>query len=353
MPDDYTYIKRCLELAAKGSRHVAPNPMVGAVLVHAGRIIGEGWHRQYGGPHAEVNCIDSVKPEEAHLIGSATMYVSLEPCSHYGKTPPCADLIIQQKIKKVVIGCVDSFAKVNGGGIAKLRNAGVEVVLGNWQEECRTFNKRFFTFHEKKRPYIILKWAQTANRKIAPAIQIGAHERLFISNDLSDRLVHQWRSEEAAIMVGKNTALLDNPSLTNRLWSGKNPVRMVMDKKLELPSHLSIFNNEAKTFIFNQLKDETAGHLHYIKIAFEENVLQQVLNQCFEHNIQSLIVEGGARLLQSFVDEGLWDECRTITAKSIVAPSGLDAPVLRNAVPVQSYNLLNDEIVFYTPVGTK
>lgn len=353
MPSDYTYIKRCLELAGKGSGRVAPNPMVGAVLVHDGRIIGEGWHRQYGGPHAEVNCIESVPEKDRHLVASSVMYVSLEPCSHYGKTPPCADLIIRHQIKKVVIGCVDTFAKVNGGGIDKLRRAGVEVVLGDWQEECSAFNKRFFTFHEKKRPYIILKWAQTTDHKIAPAAQNGAGERLLISNELAGRMVHRWRSEEAAIIIGKNTALLDDPALTTRLWHGQNPARMVIDKKLELSPHLAIFNNEARTFIFNHLKDGVHGHLHYIKISFEQSILQQILEHCFKHNIQSLIVEGGARLLQSFIDEGLWDETRIITAGALVMPSGLDAPRLHDAVAVQTFKLLSDEVVFYRPAGTR
>lgn len=350
MLSDYIYIKRCLELAAKGMFQVAPNPMVGAVLVYKNHIIGEGWHQKYGQAHAEVNCINNVATEDKHLIKSATMYVSLEPCSHHGKTPPCVDLIIHNQIKKVVIGCVDAFTKVNGGGIKKLQNAGIETVLGDWQQECKNFNKRFFTFHEKKKPYIILKWAQTTDNKIAPLLQYNENERLLISNEYSNRLVHKWRSEEVAIMVGKNTALVDNPSLTNRYWYGNNPARIVIDKKLELPASLSIFNDDAKVFIFNQLKEEVASHVHYIKISFEKDVLQQIMQQCFQNNIQSVLVEGGAQLIQSLINEGLWDECRVITNTESTIDKGLNAPILQNAIVKKSFRLLSDNVVFFENV---
>ena len=215
--DHYTYMQRCLQLAVLGAGNVAPNPMVGAVLVNNGDIIGEGYHQQYGGPHAEPNCINDVPVEMKHMIPGSTLYVSLEPCAHFGKTPPCADLIIKTGIKKVVVGCRDPFSKVDGKGIDKLRNAGVEVIIGEWENECKELNKRFFTFHTKSRPYIVLKWAQTANGKMAAE----GEDRLLISNDYTNRLVHKWRSEEAAILVGRNTALMDNPSLTTRLWKGK------------------------------------------------------------------------------------------------------------------------------------
>ena len=216
MNSDEKYISRCLQLAKLGAGNVAPNPMVGAVLVHNHIIIGEGYHKQFGEAHAEVNCINSVIAEQKSLIEKSTMFVSLEPCSHFGKTPPCSNLIIQQKIKKVVIGCRDIYEEVDGKGIERLRNAGVEVVTGILENESKELNKRFFTFHQQKRPYIILKWVQSANGKIG-----SENERIFISNNYSNRLVHKWRSEEAAILVGKNTVLIDDPALTTRLWKGK------------------------------------------------------------------------------------------------------------------------------------
>ncbi|HEY2720248.1 MAG TPA: bifunctional diaminohydroxyphosphoribosylaminopyrimidine deaminase/5-amino-6-(5-phosphoribosylamino)uracil reductase RibD, partial [Chitinophagaceae bacterium] len=225
------YMHRCLDLARLGAGHVAPNPMVGAVLVHDERIIGEGYHQQYGGPHAEPNCIASVKKEEQHLISESILYVSLEPCAHYGKTPPCADLIIKNKIPRVVIGCFDPFEEVNGKGIEKLKGAGIDVLVGILEHECKKLNKRFFLYYQQHRPYIILKWAQSSNQKIGA----GAGNRTYISNEFTNRLVHKWRSEEAAILVGTNTALQDDPELTTRSWIGNNPRRLVMDMDLKLP----------------------------------------------------------------------------------------------------------------------
>src|SRR5258706_3862500 len=259
-------MRRCLELATLGAGNVAPNPMVGAVLVYHGRIIGEGYHQKYGEAHAEPNSIASVKEEDRKLISQSTMYVSLEPCVHFGKTPPCADLIIKHKIPKVVIGCRDPFKEVNGRGIEKLKAAGVETEPGVLEKECKELNKRFFTFHTKHRPYIILKWAQTANGFIATspqtplqrrgAFEESANKRLLISNEYSNRLVHKWRSEEAAILVGTNTALKDDPQLTTRLWTGNNPVRMVIDMDLKLPSSLKLFDDEVSTIIFNTIKHD-------------------------------------------------------------------------------------------------
>ena len=244
---------RCLELASLGMGNVAPNPMVGAVLVYDNRIIGEGYHMQFGGPHAEVNCINSVKPADRELISKSSLYVSLEPCNHFGKTPPCSDLIIKNRIPEVVIACTDPFEKVNGSGINKLMEAGVKVITGILEKNAISLNTRFFTFHQQKRPYIILKWAQSANKKIS-----GKNgEPVRISHALTDRLVHRWRSEEAAIMVGTNTALKDNPSLTTRLWKGKNPIRIVVDNQLKIPSAFTLFNGEAPLIIFN--------HLHFIR----------------------------------------------------------------------------------------
>src|SRR5215207_8983700 len=219
------YMHRCLELARLGSGSVAPNPMVGAVLVYKDMIIGEGYHQQYGEAHAEVNCLNSVRPEHQHLIEQSTLYVSLEPCAHYGKTPPCADLIIQKKIPEVVVGCCDPFIQVNGKGIEKLQSAAVNVTIGVLEEECKQLNKRFFGFHTVQRPYVILKWAQTADGKVAG----NDYGRKRISNQQTNRIVHKWRSEETTVVVGTNTALYDDPALTTRLWAGKNPVRIVVD----------------------------------------------------------------------------------------------------------------------------
>ncbi|MEO5650561.1 MAG: bifunctional diaminohydroxyphosphoribosylaminopyrimidine deaminase/5-amino-6-(5-phosphoribosylamino)uracil reductase RibD, partial [Ginsengibacter sp.] len=294
------YMQRCIQLATQGAGYVAPNPMVGAVLVYEGRIIGEGYHQKYGEAHAEVNCISSVKAEDKQLIGRSVLFVSLEPCAHFGKTPPCTNLIISQGIKKVVIGCTDIYKEVSGKGIQQLKDAGVEVTVGVLEKECMDVNKRFFTFHKKQRPYIILKWAQSANGKIGSADD----KRILISNDYSNRLVHKWRSEEASILVGTNTALQDDPSLTTRWWPGKNPVRIIMDKELKLPDTLNIFNDEAETIIFNVYKNEEQNNRLFIKLE-RDNFLPSLLDSLFEMNLQSVLVEGGAITLQSFIDSSL------------------------------------------------
>lgn len=334
---------RCIELAKLGAGYVAPNPMVGAVLVYANNIIGEGYHQQYGQPHAEVNCINSVPPSKQHLIAEAILYVSLEPCSHFGKTPPCCNLIIQQKIKKVVIGCSDSFKEVNGKGIELLKAAGIEVIAFVLEKQCKELNKRFFTFHEKQQPYVILKWAQTANRKISS----NNLERLFISNEYSNRLVHKWRSEEAAILVGTNTALLDNPALTNRLWNGNNPVRLVIDKYLQLPLTLQLFNQQQKTIVFNYLKHQELENLFFYQLNKEEPFIQQLLKACYTLNLQSILVEGGSKLLQSFINENVWNEIRTITNETLSISNGLAAPNF-TATLIDQQKILNDQINYYT-----
>ena len=340
-------MQRCLELAQLGAGYVAPNPMVGAVLVYEDRIIGEGWHQQYGGPHAEVNCIASVKNDDKELIPGSTLYVSLEPCAHHGKTPPCTDLIIQHKIKKVVIGCRDPFKEVDGKGIEKLEAAGVEVELADrlLSYECKNMNKRFITFHTKKRPYIILKWAQTADNKISS----GNAERLIISNEYSNRLVHKWRSEEASILVGTNTAMLDDPELTTRLWKGPSPTRLIVDMDLRLPSSLKIFDQQVRTIVFNTKKQEEDGNVLFHKIKGNASLVQQIMNALYQLNIQSVMVEGGARLLQSFIDDGLWDETRIIHNYSLHAGDGLNAPQPENAILVGSQELFSDTIETYVP----
>lgn len=334
---------RCLELARLGAGYVAPNPMVGAVLVHEDRIIGEGYHQLYGGPHAEVNCINSVKEKDLHLIPSSTIYVSLEPCAHFGKTPPCADLIIKHKIPHAVIGCRDPFKEVDGKGIEKLKAAGVEVALGILEQECRALNKRFFIFNTQHRPYIILKWAQTANKKIG---HYGTN-RLMITNEFTNRLVHKWRSEEAAIMVGTNTAGLDNPQLTNRLWNGPTPVRVVVDYLLRLPRALHIFDGTTKTIVFNTLKHGEENGILYYQVTQDVNLVHQVINGLYQLKIMSVIIEGGAKLLQSFIDENCWDEARIITNEELFAENGVSAPEINNIKLIRSEKIGADTTRIY------
>lgn len=522
------YMHRCIELAQLAAGNAAPNPMVGAILVYDSRIIGEGYHQQYGEAHAEVNCFASVKQEDQHLVERSTLYVSLEPCAHFGKTPPCADLIIEKKIPRVVIGCSDPFAQVNGKGIEKLKEAGIEVESGLLDNECRELNKRFFTFHAKHRPYIILKWAQTLDGKIAPSIprggsglaqlplkadtnndleedfdyetadpmnyallkqfvkdhrskpteaedalwhqlrgkqlgknkfrrqhiignfiadfvclpkrliieveglihqlpdnQIsdeartiflqnkgykvirftndevlcqmdkvlakileelkypvqnndsdtskasaqanpplggGGHVRLHISNEFTNRIVHKWRSEEMAIAVGTNTALFDDPQLTTRLWPGKNPVRIVIDMDLRLPKSLKLFNSQIPTIVFNTKQHSlpaekvSAEQLRNIGVAYYQvtkdvSLVHQMMNALYRMNIQSVLVEGGAYLLQSFIDEGTWDEARVICNKELIIGSGLPAPVLKDQKLVSTEQIFSDVIRTYKNSG--
>ncbi len=335
---------RCLQLAALGAGHVAPNPMVGAVLVFNDRIIGEGWHQRYGEAHAEVNCINqALEAGHSELLNKSVIYVSLEPCAHFGKTPPCADLIIKHKIPKVVIGCRDPFDQVNGKGIEKLMAAGLSVQTGVLEEECKELNKRFFTFHIHHRPYIILKWAQTSDGFIASN---DTSQRLFISNDYSNRLVHRWRSEEAAILVGTNTALLDDPSLTNRLWGGKSPVRMVIDRQLKLPPSLKLFDHQSPTIVFNTVKDDHVENLQFLRLLDSPSLIGQVVEAIHGVNIQSVIVEGGMKLLQSFITQGLWDEARVIYGDKNIG-MGLPAPELTDVVIQSEADMLSDKIKIF------
>jgi diaminohydroxyphosphoribosylaminopyrimidine deaminase/5-amino-6-(5-phosphoribosylamino)uracil reductase len=330
-------MRRCLELASLGAGHTAPNPMVGAVLVYdrstgEERVIGEGYHMQYGHAHAEPNCIASVKEEDKRLIADSTLYVSLEPCAHHGKTPPCADLIIEKKIPRVVIGCRDPYPQVNGKGIEKLLSAGVKVTTGVLEAESILLNKRFFTFNTLHRPYIILKWAQSADGKIAGPVSggtPGAGQRTLISNEYTNRLVHKWRSEEAAIMVGTGTALADDPALTVRLWNGPNPIRLVIDMDLKLPETLQLFDRKVRTIVFNRVQHGDDDNLFYYRLENDEELVEGVIRALYKLKIQSVLVEGGARLLQSFIDEDCWDEARVITNNELEIPSGLAAPALR------------------------
>lgn len=343
MSADEIYMNRCIELAAKGKGFVSPNPLVGSVLVYKDLIIGEGYHQFYGQPHAEVNCIKSVAGYHRHLIKESVLYVSLEPCNHYGKTPPCTDLIIENKIPKVVIGSGDPFNAVNGKGIDTLKAAGIEVVDGVSERLCAELNKFFFTFHTKKRPYILLKWAETADHKIA----WNNGKRLIISNDYSNRLVHQLRSEYQSILVGTNTALIDNPTLTNRLWYGKNPIRLVVDLDLKLPDDLNVFNRRQITIVFNSVRQEESNNILFYKIDKYNNLIQQILDACSRLNIQSILVEGGAKLIHSFVESDNWDEAIMITNNQMEAGEGITAPNLRNAVFKSKQILLSDTIQYF------
>lgn len=306
-----TYIQRCLQIAKNGLGSTRPNPMVGSVIVYNNKIIGEGFTSQYGGNHAEVNAIHSVLNKE--LLKEATIYVTLEPCSHYGKTPPCSDLIIENNIPNIVIGCKDDNEKVAGKGIKKLRDAGRHVTVGVLENECKNHHKRFFTFHNKKRPYIILKWAETSDGFIAPKHK-NEQKPVWITNTFSRQLVHKWRAEEQAILVGTNTALKDNPSLTTRDWVGSNPIRIVIDKNEKLSKKLSVFNNDAETIL---ISNKT--------IDFSKSIGEQICNHLFENNINSVIIEGGARTLQTFIDENLWDEARVFTGQATFK-KGVTAP---------------------------
>ena len=321
MQNEEFFMNRCLELASKGLERVSPNPMVGSVIVYENKIIGEGYHKEYGKEHAEVNAIASVKDKS--LLKDSTLYVNLEPCAHFGKTPPCSNLIIEHKIPKVVIGCVDTFSDVNGKGIMKMEKAGIKVSIGVLEKESRELNKRFFNFHEKRRPYIILKWAESKDGFIAPKDQTAP---FWMTCSDSKKLVHQFRAEEDAILVGRITAEKDNPSLTVREVTGKNPTRIVIDKDLKLSKKLNLFNNQAKTIIFNSIKTEEIDSNYYIKIDFN-NLIENILQELYKQNIQSLIIEGGAKTLQSFIDKKLWEEARIFTANRTLV-EGVKAPTL-------------------------
>jgi len=322
------YISRCLQLAATAENYVAPNPMVGAVLVCDEKIIGEGCHRFYGQAHAEQNAINAVKDKK--LLEKSTLYVSLEPCSHFGKTPPCANLIIEHKIPRVVIGTFDPNPKVAGKGIQLLREAGIEVTVGVLENECRALNKRFFTFHYKKRPYIFLKWAQTADGFIDKK-RSNQEKPLIISNTVTKQLTHKIRTQNQAIMLGTNTVLADNPKLIVRRWTGRNPLRVILDRQGRIPKTFNVMDGKTETLIFTEAEKESKPNLQFIKIDFSENILQTVTNELYKLNINSILVEGGAQLLSSFISAGLWDEANVEISQQIIG-NGIPAPVL-NAFP--------------------
>ncbi|MDT0644490.1 bifunctional diaminohydroxyphosphoribosylaminopyrimidine deaminase/5-amino-6-(5-phosphoribosylamino)uracil reductase RibD [Zunongwangia sp. F363] len=342
------YIKKCISLARNGLGSTYPNPMVGSVVVHNNKIIGEGWHQKAGLPHAEVNAINSVK--DPALLPASTIYVSLEPCSHYGKTPPCSDLIIAKGIKKVVIGTVDPFAEVAGRGIKKLMDAGCEVAVGIEEQECRELNKRFFTFHQKQRPYIILKWAQTSDGFIAPAEKQN-RQPAWITNQASKQLVHKWRAEEQAILVGTNTVVADNPKLNTRLWHGPNPTRIIIDRNFRIPQDSFVLDGSIKTVILTDApnaeaaKEPSTENLIFEPVNFEGNLAAQICEILYRHELQSVIIEGGAKTLQTFITSGLWDEARIFTGKKIFK-SGIQAPRISGSLKEES-GLTGDNLKIY------
>lgn len=340
MTDEF-YIQRCIDLALKGKGHVAPNPMVGAVIVYNNKIIGEGFHEKYGQAHAEVNAVNSVRDKS--VLPESTIYVSLEPCSHFGKTPPCSDLIIRHRFKRVVIGCIDTFSEVSGKGIQKLIDAGIEVTVSILEKECRALNKRFFTFHEKKRPYVILKWAQTPDGFIDKNREQKSIGINWITQSGTKKLVHQWRAEEAAILVGKNTALNDNPSLTVRNATGNNPVRILLDNQLEVPENYNLFSDEAPTLIFNSVLAKKSDNIEWIKT--NSITPKVILEMLYERTIQSVIIEGGKQVLESFIQSGLWDEARILIGIKNFN-EGLKAPIL-NLDPVSKIAYGTDTVLIF------
>ncbi|BAP29933.1 riboflavin biosynthesis protein ribd [Chryseobacterium sp. StRB126] len=338
MNNDELYIKRCIELAQKALGKTYPNPLVGSVIVHNGEIIGEGYHHKAGENHAEINAINSVKDKS--LIPESTIYVSLEPCAHYGKTPPCALKIKELGFKKVVIGAMDSHDKVNGKGKKIIQDAGIEAFSGVLEKECIELNKRFFTYHEKKRPYIILKWAESGDGFLDKDFKPTA-----VSNALVNQFVHQLRANEHAILVGTQTALTDNPSLTVRNVEGINPVRVLIDFDLKVPEDFKIYNNEARTLVLNTIKEGTEDHIQFIKIE-KNNFLSDLMEALYKEHIQSIIIEGGRFTLQQFIDAGLWDEAIVIKNENLKLENGTKAPEFTQN-PYKTKNYRDNTISFF------
>lgn len=346
MTTDELYMTRCLELAKLRAGYTSPNPMVGSVIVHNGKIIGEGYHQQCGQAHAEVNAIASVK--DKNLLLQSTIYVCLEPCSHYGKTPPCAKLIIESKIPNVVVGMVDPFAKVNGAGIKMLKEAGCNVVTGVLENECRELNNAFITFQQKKRPRIILKWAQSADNFIDALRTNDQQKPVWLTNNACRILVHKWRSQCGAIMVGYNTALLDNPQLNVRCWNGPNPLRIVTDKNLQLPHSLHLFDQSQPTWIINSIKEEECGMNRYVQT--EHDDLDHLMDLLYNAGINQIMVEGGQKLLQSFIDKKLWDEALVFTGQSTLG-NGIKSPEIDGKLLKSEY-IEGVRLDFFEPLYT-
>jgi diaminohydroxyphosphoribosylaminopyrimidine deaminase/5-amino-6-(5-phosphoribosylamino)uracil reductase len=335
------FMQRCVDLAYLGQGNVSPNPMVGCVIVKNGLVIGEGYHSEYGGKHAEIKAIESVIDQKE--IENSTVYISLEPCVHYGKTPPCVHELINRKIKTAVIGSRDSNPIVGGKGIEYLKRSGIEVIENVHEEECRKLNKRFFTFHEKRRPYVILKWAQTSDGYLDKNRETEEKGINWISSPESKVLVHKWRSEEQSILVGRNTILNDNPSLTVREISGKNPTRIVIDSQMQLSKDVNIFSSDAPTLVFNRLKNLKIEGVEWIKI--QETSTKYILEELYKRNIQSVLVEGGSRTLQYFIIDNVWDEARVIVG-DIKFGDGVKAPII-NKVPVRAHQFSDHDTIFY------
>lgn len=338
---DELYMWRALQLAEYGRGAVSPNPLVGCVIVHDNRIIGEGWHNRYGGPHAEVNAIESVA--ERALLKESTIYVNLEPCSHFGKTPPCADLLIESQVKKVVISNLDSNPVVSGSGIRKLRESGIEVITGVLEPQGRALNKRFFTWIEKKRPYIILKWAETSDGFLARE----NYDSKWISNERSRQLVHKWRTEEDAILVGTRTTAHDNPQLNSRSWAGRNPTRIVLDRFLKLSGKLNVFDKSQPTICYNVLKHEEHKNLKLKRID-EARFFENIIDDLYREQLQSVIVEGGATTLKYFIDLNLWDEIRVFKSERSFG-KGIPAPDFQGQL-VHEEVISGDRLFYYNPI---
>lgn len=336
-----TFMKRCLSLAQKGLGNTYPNPMVGAVVVSEGKIIGEGWHKEAGTSHAEVIALEGIDKKQ---LAKATLYVNLEPCSHFGKTPPCCDLVISKGIKKVVVGAKDPNPKVAGKGIAAMQKAGIEVIVGIMEDACKTLNKRFYCFHNKKRPYIILKWAESADGFIAPEKQNKGEVR-WISDAYSQQLAHKWRAEEQAILVGRNTIKQDNPLLTTRKWAGKNPIRLVIDPNAKSELNAAVFNDDATTILVNVHKEETSNNVTWQKVN-ADNILKATLEKAYQNNIQSILVEGGAITLSHFLSQKLWDECRIISSPDPLK-KGVNAPKKPKGKSIEK-KLVRDTLQVFT-----
>lgn len=344
MNSNQKYIQRCIQLAKNGLSTTYPNPMVGCVVVYNDNIIGEGWHYQAGKPHAEVNAINSVSDKS--LLPKATIYVSLEPCSHFGKTPPCADLIINSGIKKVVIGTIDPFAKVAGNGVKKLKDAGCKVTVGVLEKECNELNKRFFTFHNKKRPYIYLKWASSADGFLSPKQK--NREPVWITNTYSKQWVHKLRANEQAILIGTETAIKDNPKLNTRLWHGNCPLRVILDLNNRISKDSHIFDESERTLIISSEEDKViSSNLFYIKITKEQSLVEQICRILHRLKIQSLIVEGGAKMLQTFIDANLWDEAFLFSNKKTYFKEGTKAPYITSKT-IQYKQINTDILTHYT-----
>ncbi|MFX0556816.1 bifunctional diaminohydroxyphosphoribosylaminopyrimidine deaminase/5-amino-6-(5-phosphoribosylamino)uracil reductase RibD [Maribacter sp. CXY002] len=342
---DVGFMRRCIQIAKNALGKTAPNPMVGAVIVLNNKIIGEGFTSAYGGAHAEVNAISGVADKTQ--LSHATLYVTLEPCSHYGKTPPCADLIVKHKIPRVVIGLKDPHEKVAGKGIKKLQDAGCDVVTGILAKECREHHKRFLCFHEKKRPYIILKWAETLDGFIAPEEQERTKnpEPYWITTPLSRQLVHKWRSEEQAILVGTTTVLADNPKLDTRLWNGNLPIRLVIDKDVKIPPNYHVLDGNQKTIVFTSTSVNTTEkpNVMYIQVNFNDNLAQEICEQLYILNIQSVFIEGGTKTLQTFIDAELWDEAR-IFKGPVTFKTGITSPQITGRL-VKSQTVDKDQLI--------